>query len=154
MSESDAGVRLMRVSYRPETDTVGLNASDDIRPGGDPDEEIVAQIEGLNYLKLGNLITVFILLALLRIFASLDSRIDISLFWEGNLCEEGFSNSNCLIITVKFLIDLISLISSIARLRLAKRLAVDVGSIWGERSITPDTTQAWNHPHPPYRLNS
>ena len=131
-----------------------MNASDGLRPGGDPDEEIVAQIEGLNDLNLGNLITVFILLALLRIFASLDSRIDISLFWKSNLCEEGFSNSNCLIITVKFLIDLISLISSIAKLRLVKRLAVDVGSIWGERSITPDTTQAWNRPHPPYRLNS
>ena len=138
----------------PETDTVGLNASEDLRPGGDPDEEIVSQIEGSNYLNLGNLITVFILLALLRIFASLDSRIDISLFWKSNLCEEGFSNSNCSIITVKFLIDLISLISSIARLRLIKRLAVDVGSIWGEGSITPDTTQAWNHPHPPYGLNS
>jgi hypothetical protein len=105
-------------------------------------------------LNLGNLITAFIPLALLRVFASLDSRIDISLFWEGNLCEEGFSNSNCLIITDKFLIDLISLISSIARLRLVKRLAVDVGSIWGEGSITPDTTEAWNYQHPPYRLNS
>ena len=133
MSEADAGVTLMRGSYR---------------------REIVAQIEGPSYLNLGNLITVFILLALLRIFASLDSRIDISLFWKSNLCEEGFSNSNCLIITVKFLIDLISLISSIAKLRLVKRPAVDVGSIWGERSITPDTTQAWNHPHPPYRSNS
>jgi hypothetical protein len=121
---------------------------------GDPGEEIVAQIEGLSDLNLGNLITVFILLALLRIFASLDSRFDISLFWKSNLCEEGFSNSNCLIITVKFLIDLINLISSIAKLRLVKMPADDVGSIWGERSITPDTTQAWNHPHPPYRSNS
>jgi hypothetical protein len=107
------------------------------RMGGDPVEEIVAQVEGLSDLNLGKLITVFILLALLRIFASLDSRIDISLFWKSNLCEEGFSNSNCLIITVKFLIDLISLISSIARLRLIKRLGVDVASIWGEVSIEP-----------------
>ena len=102
----------------------------------DPDEEIVAHIEGLNDLNLGNLITVFILLALLRIFASLASRVDISLFRKSNLCEEGFSNSNCLVIAVEFLIDLISLISSIARLRLINRLGVDVGSIWGEVSIS------------------
>jgi hypothetical protein len=114
-----------------------LNASDDLRPGGDPDEEIVAQVEGLSDLNLGKLITVFILLALLRIFASLDSRINVSLFWKNNLCEEGFSNSNCLVIAVEFLIDLISLISSIARLRLIKRLGVDVASIWGEVSIEP-----------------
>ena len=105
-------------------------------PGTDPDEEMVAQIGGLNYSNLGNLIAVFILLALLRVFASLASRFDIFLFWKSNLCEEGFSNSNCLIMTVKFVIDLISLISSIARLRLVKRLAVDVGSIWGEGSIS------------------
>ena len=93
-----------------------------------------------SYLNLGNLVTVFILLALLRIFASLASRVDISLFRKSNLCEEGFSNSNCLVIAVEFLIDLISLISSIARLRLIRRLAVDVGSIWGEVSMSsPDS---------------
>jgi len=71
-------------------------------------------------LNFGNLVTVFILLALLRVFASLFSKFDISLFKKSNLFEEGFSVSNCSIIAVEFLIDLISLVSSIARLRQIK----------------------------------
>ncbi|MDB4584626.1 hypothetical protein N9164_15860, partial [Draconibacterium sp.] len=88
-----------------------------------------ARIKYPSYLNFGNLVTVFILLALLRVFTSLVSRFDISLFKKSNLCEEGFSVPNCLIIAVEFLIDLISLISSIARLRQVKRRGVDVGSI-------------------------
>jgi len=80
-------------------------------------------------LNFGNFVTVFVLLALLRVFASLVSKFDISLFKKSNLCEEGFSVSNCLIIAVEFLIDLIILVSSIARLRQTKRRAVDAGSI-------------------------
>ena len=75
------------------------------------------------------MVTVFILLALLRVFASLVSKFNISLFKKSNLCEEGFSVSSCLIIADEFLIDLICLISSIARLRHIKRRAVDAESI-------------------------
>ncbi len=82
-----------------------------------------------SYLNFGNLVTVFMLLALLRTFASLVSKFDISLFKKSNLCEEGFSVSNCLIIAVEFLIDLISLVSSIARLKQIKSRGVDAGSI-------------------------
>ena len=98
-------------------------------PGGNLRPGTAAQIKDLGYLNFGNLVTVFILLALLRVFASLVSKFDISLFKKSNLCEEGFSVSNCFIIAVEFRIDLISLVSSIARLRQTKRRAVDAGSI-------------------------
>ena len=89
------------------------------------------------YLSFGNLVTVRILLALLRIFASLASRFDVSFLRKSSLCEEGLLASSCLIIAFEFLIDLTSLVSSIARPRQVKRPAVDVGSIWCEVSIIP-----------------
>jgi len=122
-SISLAGTKNM-VRYRED---VGLNKYKALFTQPRPSTD--AQIKYPSYLNFGNLVTVFILLALLRVFASLVSKFKISLFKKSNLCEEGFSVSNCLIIADEFLIDLISLISSIASLRQIKRRAVDAGSI-------------------------
>ena len=96
-----------------------------------------AQTKTGRYLSFGNLVTVLIRLAFLRIFASLVSRFDTSLLRKSSLCEPGLLASSCLIIALELLIDLTSLVSSIARPRQIKRPAVDVGSIWWEVSMAP-----------------
>lgn len=102
-----------------------------------PTGEVGALKKCGSYLSFGNLVTVLIRLAFLRIFASLVSRFDISRLRKSSLCEPGLLASSCLIVALERLIDLTSLVSSIASPRQIKRPAVDVGSIWWEVSIAP-----------------
>ena len=102
-----------------------------------PTGEVDAQPKNGSHLSFGNLVTVLIRLAFLRIFASLVSRFDTSLLRKSSRCESGLLASSRLIMALELLIDLTSLVSSIARPRHIKRPAVDVGSIWWEVSIAP-----------------
>lgn len=69
------------------------------------------------------------LVAFLRILASLVSRLAISFFRKSNLCEEGSSDSSCLIIALELLMVLSSLVLSILKPRHARSRDFEVGSI-------------------------